>query len=701
MPLLTNASPRNIALGTDDQSMRIVYPEPIGLPQHTPKVFFFAEKGTTSPVLVDGPKFLKQFGDKTLNSSEKYFNHASLFASKILGEANSIVAQRVVPSDSAISKLNLYVHVKLQQLIAWERDNEGNFVLDGSGNRIDTGNTIDGYFIQTLVDYVTEEPGEVITIGAGEYLYPIFSLDAANPGAYYNNLGIAIKQNIGDNKNSAAIDKGLFTYDLQLFEKTPTGRTSISTLYGDKEVEFSFTEYAKNPITETIFDFSTMLQKSWTNTDDVLLPLAYPLLAKPRVHYASIASLQNLLRDSETTVINNTSDPVLTLSTTDFADADSLSKDSGLINIIGVKYSNSVPYYGSTANIDDAVDPTLNNELPILLSTYFRADVSSGTPLYLREGLDGTISNSIFETLVAEQMQKYNDTESEVIDTATNVESIFYDSGFTLDTKKELCKFVAIRKDLFLVLSSYTHNEENNFPSIADESTTAAILKTQLKLMPESDYFGTPVMRGMIVMGSGMLSDETYRYRVPQSLDVAVKAARYMGRGDGSWSSVYRFDRTPNSVISILKDLKPDFIPAGTKAKLWANGLVWSQPLDRRQFHFPAFQTVYENDTSVLNSFFTAMAICTLNKINDDAWRNFTGSNGLSGEKLAELVEAFVNKSIKGKFDNMFTIIPKVIITEADEQRGYSWNLVTHIYAQNMKTVMVSRIVSARASDLG
>jgi hypothetical protein len=101
-----------------------------------------------------------------------------------------------------------------------------------------------------------------------------------------------------------------------------------------------------------------------------------------------------------------------------------------------------------------------------------------------------------------------------------------------------------------------------------------------------------------------------------------------------------------------------------------------------------------------LNSWFTVAAICTLERIADWTWRNFTGSTALTQAEFAQAVVDFYNINVAGRFAGMFVIIPEVIITDADEQRGYSYNLVVKIYSPNMKTVQVVTIEAHRMSDL-
>ncbi len=65
MGLFSNASPEVIHLGTDDKSTRVVTPERDPIPQHLPKLFIKARKGTTEPVLVAASKLFPTFGNET------------------------------------------------------------------------------------------------------------------------------------------------------------------------------------------------------------------------------------------------------------------------------------------------------------------------------------------------------------------------------------------------------------------------------------------------------------------------------------------------------------------------------------------------------------------------------------------------------------------------------------------------------------
>lgn len=53
-----------------------------------------------------------------------------------------------------------------------------------------------------------------------------------------------------------------------------------------------------------------------------------------------------------------------------------------------------------------------------------------------------------------------------------------------------------------------------------------------------------------------------------------------------------------------------------------------------------------------------------------------------------------------GRFGNLFTIIPTVEFTKADEKRGYSDTTTIKIFGKNMKTVQTLILETYRESDL-
>ena len=324
--------------------------------------------------------------------------------------------------------------------------------------------------------------------------------------------------------------------------------------------------------------------------------------------------------------------------------------------------------------------------------------MTRNTNIFLKGSNDGTMSEALMDEMVALDMLNYEDATHEYNDLVAHPESIIYDSGFAMSTKKALTKFISRRKDTSVVASTFAHN--NSAYLLADQYSAGIALKTAFELYPESDTFGTPVMRGTVFAGSGLLVSGTYKKRVPLTYELCYMASRFMGAKNGSWKNGFAFDRAPRSVITQLKDIDVTWVPSQTRQAMWAVGLNFALNFKVKSQFFPAVQTVYENDTSVLNSFFVTTAISYLNKIEHAAWRQFSGSVSLTNAQLEEEVNKFVAEAVKDKFDGMFVIIPDCKVTEFDALKGFSWTLTVKIGANNMKTVMTTSVQAYRMADL-
>jgi len=725
MSLFVNASPQVINLGVHDLSTRVVTPEPIEIPQHLPKAYFYARKGTTIPTPNVGAPMLLMYGTETFDKDSKYYNHSTRFITGFAGAANTIMLQRVIPDDAnPESNITIYLDVLATDVPNYLRNSDGSYVIDPATNdyAVDADNpTIPGYKYKIIEEVqVGTEVGEAfirngMTIGAARtksgtmsdadgnrsIMYPIVDLKAKYKGEFYNNIGIAIGSMSDDEVQRDIIEatKSL-PYKLALVEREDTDSKYVvkPSLYGEPNVQFTFKEGAINPLTKARFDLETVFLQNWYNETDPLLPLEYEDYEKLYVYTNYLDRVLTMLIEKEAPHITN--DPEVwndgndaaTSSWFDFltADADLTAEERYIFNFLTGKSTKGVNFF-TFVRSDDTPNTTPEQQ---------EITMSLTTPVFLKGGSDGSLTSDMFNTLVERELAKYLDTDSEVMDNAINVESVMYDSGFPLNTKEEICNFIAVRKDTAVALSTHDASLGESFLPLSDERAIAVALKNRLKLTPESDYFGTSVARGIVVAGTGLLADNTTRDRIPLLYSIAIKSAKFMGAGNGKWNGVYAFDRAPGNIITELVDIEPSFIPAGIKPTLWNDGIVWAQPYDRRQYHFPAIQTVYDDDTSVLNSWFTVIAVCTVTKIADNAWRNFTGATDLTEAQLSDAIVAYVNKATKNIFDGRIVVVPEVVFTEADKERGYSWKLINKLYANNMRSVMVYETAVYRMSDL-
>ena len=716
MSLFKNASPQYINLGVNDLSTRIVTPQPVEIPQHLPKQYFFAQKGSTIPTPTIGAPMLLMYGTDTFNKDMKWYNHATRFITGITGEANTMMLQRVIPEDAGPeSNIVVYLDVVADDVPNYVRNSDGSYAVDTSTNayKVDTTTpTIPGYKFKLISEYepaglqlgtATIKSGTMTdSNGNASNMYPILEFKAKYQGEYYNNIGFNIISLGSDEvQQDILTETKSLPYRLQLVtRKSKNSKYEVfRSLYGEPAVQFTFKEKAINPLTAARFDIEAVFQQNWYNETDALLPLKYNDYEGMRVYRNNIETVLDLVLANEKTHISSTEQTwddggtASTMSWFDFLNEGSAitNEEMYLLNFLTGKSTKNVNYF--TFVYDSETANTTGTEKEITLN--------NNTPVFLGGGSDGTLSNAMFETVVKKELAKYLDSDSEVMDNAINIESVMYDTGYTLTTKEEVCNFIALRKDTAVGLTTHDASLGEKHLPLSDQRAIAVALKTRLKLTPESSYYGTSVARGIVVAGTGNMPDNSTMDEIPLLYSIALKSAKFMGAGNGKWKGVYAFDKAPGNIITELKDIKPGFIPAGIKPTLWNDGIVWAQPYDRAQYHFPAIQTVYENDTSVLNSWMTVIAVCTVTKVADDAWRNFTGDVSLTQAQFKDAVEEFVNNALKDRFNNQIVVIPEVVFTEADQQRGYSWHLNNKLYTNNLRSVMVYTTEVYRMESLG
>jgi hypothetical protein len=694
---IINAAPMVVDLGTRDLSTRAVPLSPLEIPQHLPKLYIFAEKGPVGPSYTDfdTESLTAKYGSNTFDVAGKYYTHQTPFLNLMASQANNCVVHRLMPTDANdVANLALYLDIVEDQVPLYDKNTDGSLVLDVNGDPVPTldGNgdpiLVTGYKVGWVVDKTTGPVGSyqrgLLTVRPGlqtntagtvqSQQYPIFEFAAKDPGEAGNRLAVkmypAYQSDIVPFPVSLLSEGKEYPYYFQMTELVDevSGKTnSVLNSFGSQYSRFVLKNDGRDPASGAVIDIEKVVTDQYINT-----PLGADTgLGTVYVYQANLDTVATMLYDAEK-VISDTARDI---------EVNNTEQNIYAYNILSFTSSNGSPY--QTAKLQDLTGGTR---------------LTKNTNIYLSGGFDGTMSETLLDTLVSADVANYANSLHEYNDLVTHPESIIYDSGFTLQTKKDIMQFISRRKDTFVVCSTYAHDA----PSItlADQYSVGIALKTMIDLYPESATFGTPVMRGIINAGSGYLIDSLYTKRVPTSYEIAFMSARYMGAKNGAWKNGFAFDKAPLSVVTQLKDIDVTWVPASTRNTLWSTGLNFVLNYKIRTQFFPAIQTVYDNDTSVLNSYFTAVAISYLNKVAHAAWREFTGSISLTNAQLEEQVNTFVSNLVKDKFDGKFVIQPNATVTELDALRGYSWTLPIKIYANNMKTVMTTYVEAYRMSDL-
>ncbi len=710
--VIKNASPQIIQLGTDDKSILPRPPKPIIVGTHTPLQFFFAPEGPTTKEYMDPARALALYGADTFNRNKPYFNHATRMMELMASAGNNLMTVRVVPEDClTIANTTIYLDViKDDNGVVYQRNLDGSFATDAQGDKIVDPDYTATPVYRVKVIAVTEEVSPDTEMGlhtakAGyidggtSTMLPIVEFRGSYQGEAYNNIGIGIHSPPTERVDNDIKDHNLsMPYEFYLFKRADGESSGViqKSLFGTETAPFVFKKGAKHGATSMPVDLvSTM--NLWSNTDNPLRDLVYPKVQDAHVYQDNLEGYLSLFMESEAPFIEkdiNTKDGVTVNSSdwlVDFIDTliTPLDAQSGILNPFTCKSSSNVPYF--TLQVDD-VDVSGS-----LLEGHSEVYLSRATPLYLENGTDGTLSEANFEKEVVKWMDKYLDGNSEVMSSAVNLESVLYDSGFTLETKKELVSFIGLRKDTFLLLSTREdYLGRDKYVSLIEERAIAVVLKAAFGLAPESTFFGTPVARGGTVMGNGLdsLDPENNRYGLLH--DIAYKTARLMG--GQSWNKNLMFDTGGKNTILNYSSIQPSFIPQGIKPDLWSIGVIHAEEYDRESYFFPALQSIYDNDSSVLNNIFMGHALTSVNKVAAGCWRTFTGSTELKTGEFLAAVDGYMDKELEGKFDGVITATGTAMITEYDEMRGYSWTVVSKVVGNRMKTVM-THAIEAWASD--
>jgi hypothetical protein len=687
---IVNAAPMVVEYGTQDLSTRQPPRVPEAIPQHLPKFYLFTQKGPKAPQLCSGAERDRLFGSASFDYRGKFSNHQTVFANLANAQGNACMIQRLFPTDMGPrSNIIAWLDVLPTTVDLYRRNSDGSIYLDAL-NQPEVIGTTTGHKVKwvftnrtTVADQTTQfglatiSAGDQIDVTAGvqSQRYPMFELEVSSEGEWGNNSGLRLwaptVKTVSAMPNKMMVAEKAYPYYISVVERADAQSSAavVPTLFGEQRLMVTLKENVIDPLTDRSMNLNEVFLNSYQNLTDARYPKLFGNFGKLHIYQANLELLLGQFHAAEVAHIDG------------FSDFTANTADKHLFNIVSGVSSQNVKYHSFTF-----IDDTSSTRL------------SEVTNVYAKGGSDGTMNNTVHAALTSAEALRYLNPNDELMDLAYHVESIVYDSGFPLQTKKDLCSIMAVRKDTFVAVGTHTAGERALTQS--EEQSVAIALRTHMQMYPESDYFGTPVSRGMIMGCSGVLRNSQYTDRLPMTGEVLIKSAKYMGAADGRWKNGFHFDGAPGSVIDNFTDINITWVSASVRNRFWDVGLNWVLTYDRSSYFFPALKTVYDNDTSVLNSYFTAMACAQLNKVANSVWRQFSGVSHLTNTQLASRVNDAVTARVQGKFDGRFVIQPDALFTDMDEVRGFSWTLPIKLYAPSMKTVMTTYVQAYRISDL-
>lgn len=712
---------------TKDLSNRKLTFDKTPYPQHLPVFYIQADDGPDTRQFVSPQEALALYGIETFDLTGAYANHQTFGANVAFKNANVCCIHRMTQGHIANALLSLDV-AEVDDIPVYRRDAQGYIIYNQNKEPVQDGNrTTTGFrskwVLTSMHGFTNDDPlasdfGKKM-IGAGSMsnfdgtpskLYPIHELAYNHKGSKGNLFGyrmFALDSRVDNFSVQDVIDKNIFPYRFGVIHKPDrfSSPRFVETMYSETSTDISFTKAARDRYTNQSYHLDDVLKNRYSNTDDESRPLFYGQfddLTHVYQHHVEVILDKFVRAELDYAHLHPTEANSFPFSKFNY---NPNSSQRHLFNFLSGSDWNGVPYH--TFVIDD-LNMVANN---IRMNRY--------NNIFMNNGMDNMLSVIDYEKMVVIEVDKYADCDNAVQDLAVNPESILYDTGFTVDTKRKLVNFIAVRPDVFYAAGTYVDDNqvmgytapvgEDPAPvtahryGIAEEIGVATALTARFNQSPESTYFGTPVVRGLIYGGSCKWLNSPWPYRVSMIMDLIDKASRMMGAANGRWKAIHSFasafDNKGNLLLNST-DINIPWIPPRLRIINWEVGLVLPLMYQRGVAFTPGMKTVHPNSTSVLNNFKLAMVICKCNKVAHEAWREFAGTDDLTDALLLEYIEQFVTDRTDGIFAGEAVTIPDATMTADDKLRGYSVSLAIDVYAGNMRTVFNVHVRAHRLSDL-
>lgn len=602
------------------------------LPAHLPIFFMKAQQGVTNvPIYVkDSNAFTKIFGDGTLDNNSVYYSRESLFLSGLFQRQGAFIV-RLAPEDAATGSVVLQLKVQQTAVPMYQTNADGAFVYDEeTGKKIpvidsSTGEQVkeDGVALTWSTRSLTEQEDfdslkpTTIQGADGSYtVYPILALKATSAGAFANEIGVKLFVDLDDLDTTLAERVNSIPYSIGFVRKT-YGQDTVSPILSGWNNQFeSFVAKPGqvNSQTASNVSFAEVLEDNFKD-----LPFNIHLYDE------NIEAVGKLVQAVE-------------------PDDDTISEDPFMVNLCEAYNINGIPmqHVLITENSVRLYDSTIN---------------------YMAGGADGDISDANIEKLT---VQYLNDLIYPAIrDQARYPFNTIYDTGVSLNTKYAFIKFLGVRDDFRLYLSTQDCSAARWNTQAEDYSAGSALFAKAL-LQPESTVKGTECFRVDIYQQSIHLNDLAYRKFVPMTYDIMLKKSRYASTPTVTGQPA----GLPASEITIAKSVNWTPSEPDLKQKSWDSGLNYAQYFDMTGIHWPAMRTVYKYDTSVLSNSLFADVVVYIKQLARYNWSRFTGIEGpFSSIKAA--AETALSNDINGLTGGRYACTVTYDQTEEEAKIGY------------------------------
>lgn len=715
---ILKGTPRPYFPGFKDESGRTPVSVPVTVPQHLPIFFLQTATGPLDAQLVDGAAMQRIFGSESFNVRSPYYSHATNTAKAVAGESNLVFIKRLVDASAKAAQLGLSLEVADMSVPLWERHADTGKVVRNAGGEpvvmtdsLGADIMVPGSILRwtttsgTNVDELLT--GTVGTLGTGSEIYPILGLKT-HIGKVGNNAGIRLSAPVANSKNPGDIDamhdNKSVIYRAALVQRVESGSAArIATIDGAYDIDVVFGDGKYNHTTNIDYSIGDIVGR-YNETS--------PLTGRPPVYgpftelyeyndsvdavLARLLAVENAARAAALTAKIDAANEAISA-------WDALNPTPSGVELLSRPMEYLEGAHDKPLTNADEINFLSGVDINGVEHAAIRFDVDSlsfngNQTIYASGGTDGEVSTATLDTLLETDLTyNFESPECPLSHMGKYPISDIYDTGFSMPTKQAMIGVMNKRPNLRVTVSTQDLAESIN--TNLEDISIGNVLGASFKLQPESTFFGTGVCRGVIMSQVGEQPNNEYRKPVTMVHDIAVKRARWAGAGNGVLNSQFAYDinNTPDGYININNIYKPEVV----KDNAWGAQVNYIEQRDIQTYFYPAMQSVYGDESSVLNSDIVVGIMGNLVIQCYTLWTEFTGRSDFKNDaQLLKALKSRFQELTNGKYAGRVSLVPEPYITPADDARGTSWTMDVGVYAGNMKLIGTFNIIARRFSDL-
>lgn len=719
MVMVYKATPQAVLRGIRDESERQLPAETTELPQHLPVYFLLSQKSEEINI-VGGDAARIIYGQDTFDPMSNFYNHQTVGAVTAFSNANQAMIVPIKMPTATKATIRLAAEVVATTVdgvnktrVIWHAD-----TIDETGlNPFMKADINEAYRAGNVSSQVsTAKLGALVDVDDVEYFtpsayIPIADFEVEARGSFGNSFALSIEAptlRSASPTDTAIINSyKTFVYRLTLLKKNSVGSNPsvVYNKYSENSSDFVLKPDFINRLTNVNMSVGEVITEQYQEIDDPERPPTYGPFSNVAIYQDNIEMLSRILgMDYTVDAISDTGATKQFEIKGIYNTEPEMQENIYAVNIFTGEDINGLAY----PNVDFANSRRFGGIRFGRDSVIYAAGGTDGFPMLLG-AVDKLALLEKFDLAVRDWCDNFNDVNP-IFDSARYPYSKLWDTGFSIETKKSLMKPTGQHKRIACTVATHAVADHASpidgtgwmyRPALtgAEEVAVGMLLRSFGLLIPESIEFGTPTVRIAICGRSAFMVDKQYRGRLPLTIELIDKVSNYFGSGDGILNPDKAFDVYPNNRVSIMKDVNITYQSKNVYNASWDAGIMWVQNDDVKSQFFPAFRTIYPNDTSVLTSYITMLCACYIERVCEETWRKLTGNGKLTDDEFIEESDRLINEALNGKFDNRFKIVPRTYYTSTDAILGNRWSTDIEFYANNMKTVGLYTVISRRMSD--